>query len=49
LWGVILVEHAVNLKTKRQYDRLREAWPAASEPTPPRPAAAPKPDGLAFS
>lgn len=49
LWGVILVEHAVNLKTKRQYDHLREAWPAASEPAPPRPAAAPKPDGLAFS
>ena len=49
LWGVILVEHAVNLKTQRQYDSLREGWPAASEPAPPKPGATPKPDGLAFS
>ena len=49
LWGVILVEHAVNLKTKRDYDEIRQAWPAASQPTPSKPAVTVSPDGLAFS
>ena len=49
LWGVILVEHAVNLKTKRDFDALRQAQPAASQPTPPKPAKPSNPDALAFS
>lgn len=49
LWGVILVEHAVNLKTKHDYDELRQAWPAASQPAPSKPAKPVKSDSLAFS
>lgn len=49
LWGVILVEHAVNLKTKRDYDQLRQAWPAANQPPPTKPAKSTRPNGLALS
>jgi hypothetical protein len=49
LWGVLLVERAVNLKTQRDYDELRQAWPAASQPAPEKPAAPAASDGLAFS
>ena len=49
LWGVILVEHAVNLKTQRDYDELRRALPAASQPAPEKPAKPVKPGALAFS
>ena len=49
LWGVILIEHAVNLKTQRDYNELRQAWPAASQPSPEKPAKPAVAGGLAFS
>jgi hypothetical protein len=50
LWGVILVEHAVNLKTKRDYDALRQTWPAAVQPSAPeKPAKSIASDQLSFS
>ena len=49
LWGVLLVERAVNLRTQRDFDELRQAWPAASQPAPEKPATPAVVDGLAFS
>ena len=49
LWGVLLVERAVNLKTLRDYDELRHAWPAASQPAPEKPALRAIPGNFAFS
>ncbi len=49
LWGVILLEHAVNLKTQRDYEALRDARPAASQPAPAKPAKPSKAGELAFS
>jgi hypothetical protein len=34
LWVVLLVERAVNVRTLRDYNELRQAWPAASQPAP---------------
>ena len=49
LWGVLLVEKAVNLRTQREFDELRQAWPAANQPAPEKPAQPVAVDGLAFS
>ncbi|MEZ5365051.1 MAG: hypothetical protein R2748_22670 [Bryobacterales bacterium] len=49
LWGVLLVERAVNLQTRRDYNELREALPAANQPSQEKPAQATPKNGLAFS
>ncbi|MCB1018892.1 MAG: hypothetical protein H6509_13945 [Bryobacterales bacterium] len=49
LWGVLLVERAVNLQTRRDFNELRQGLPAASQPSPEKPPQATPSKGLAFS